>query len=648
AAVALAGDGHFGDGSTSVPSSKDLIIYSGFAPLAREGDGIENAFTIRNTTAKPMNVSVEISSKEIKSIPKVEGFTLKGNEAKTLSVPVSIPVGLKEISYKVVAKDSVSGTQDSMIAKARIEPAVPDRVLMGTLFQLDKSNEIPVQQPRDALPGKGGLRVSARETLASGLSGVKSYMEEYSYNCMEQKVSKAIVLEDREAAEKLIRELPAYLDGSGLIKFFPLSLCGDAQLSRYVLSILQENKLAIPQNVTDRVLAGLKSFIQGHTCHSWWDSFVRNKYLSEERVLAMEALSRYGQFNPDYLSTIQITPNLWRTETVTAWFHLLKKEDKIPNRDAELDKASNILRSRVNFQGSLMNVQGEPDWEAQWRLFSSRDQEALGVFGVSIEEDSWKEDAGRMARGIVARLKTGHWDTTLANAWGLTMLRKFSAKFESVKVKGETKIAAAEQSGLFNWAKNPNGQKIVLAWPKETENAPVKVKFSHSGDGKPWIGLETLSAIPLKAPMEFGYSIKKKILPVEQKVAGHWSVGDVANIELTVTAKADQAWVVVRDPVPAGASHLGTGLAGSSAILDRVKSAAPTGETEPFPLEYAERSFSSFTGYAAYLPRGSYVVSYRIRLNSAGAFNLPPTQTEAMYAPETFGQTPNAVWKVTP
>lgn len=108
----------------------------------------------------------------------------------------------------------------------------------------------------------------------------------------------------------------------------------------------------------------------------------------------METLSRYRSFDPATLSTIKITPNLWKTETEVAWFQLLKRQTNIPERDAQLKQAENILRSRVNFQGSLMNLQGELDWEAAWKLFSSRDQEALALFGVSIEENSWSQDVG--------------------------------------------------------------------------------------------------------------------------------------------------------------------------------------------------------------------------------------------------------------
>ena len=42
------------------------------------------------------------------------------------------------------------------------------------------------------------------------------------------------------------------------------------------------------------------------------------------------------------------------------------------------------------------------------------------------------------------------------------------------------------------------------------------------------------------------------------------------------------------------------------------------------------------------------MVEYSVRLNNPGTFALPPTRVEAMYAPESFGETPNASIEVGP
>jgi uncharacterized protein YfaS (alpha-2-macroglobulin family) len=46
------------------------------------------------------------------------------------------------------------------------------------------------------------------------------------------------------------------------------------------------------------------------------------------------------------------------------------------------------------------------------------------------------------------------------------------------------------------------------------------------------------------------------------------------------------------------------------------------------------------------VPKGTWSVEYTIRFNNAGVFQLPPTRVEAMYAPEMFGELPNAAVQV--
>ena len=43
-----------------------------------------------------------------------------------------------------------------------------------------------------------------------------------------------------------------------------------------------------------------------------------------------------------------------------------------------------------------------------------------------------------------------------------------------------------------------------------------------------------------------------------------------------------------------------------------------------------------------------HVIEYTLRLNNAGRFSLPPPRVEALYAPESFGELPNAVVEVGP
>ena len=108
-------------------------------------------------------------------------------------------------------------------------------------------------------------------------------------------------------------------------------------------------------------------------------------------------------------------------------------------------------------------------------------------------------------------------------------------------------------------------------------------------------------------------------------------------MRLELEAQSDMAWVVVEDPVPGGATILGSGLGGQSPLLTREERR----EGYAWPA-FEERRFDSFRAYYRYVPKGRWVVEYTVRLNNPGTFLLPATRVEAMYAPEMFGESPNA------
>ncbi|MEQ1630572.1 MAG: hypothetical protein ABL873_08685, partial [Gallionella sp.] len=128
----------------------------------------------------------------------------------------------------------------------------------------------------------------------------------------------------------------------------------------------------------------------------------------------------------------------------------------------------------------------------------------------------------------------------------------------------------------------------------------------------------------------------RKIIPIEQKERDRWHRGDVVKIHLDIDAQSDMTWVVVDDPVPGGATILGTGLGGDSKLLrlDEKKQ----GWVWP---AFEERTYTAFHAYYRFVPKGKFTLEYTVRLNNEGSFNLPPSRVEAMYAPEMFGELPN-------
>ena len=124
---------------------------------------------------------------------------------------------------------------------------------------------------------------------------------------------------------------------------------------------------------------------------------------------------------------------------------------------------------------------------------------------------------------------------------------------------------------------------------------------------------------------------------MEKKVKTFWSRGDVVRVLLEVEAQSDMTWVVLSDPIPAGSAILTVGLEpGTDKNAGRAHEA------------YTERAFEACRFYYSYVPKGTWKTGYTLRLNNEGTFQLPPTRAEALYAPEMFGEIPNASLSVNP
>ena len=106
--------------------------------------------------------------------------------------------------------------------------------------------------------------------------------------------------------------------------------------------------------------------------------------------------------------------------------------------------------------------------------------------------------------------------------------------------------------------------------------------------------------------------------------------------------------MVIADPLPPGATVLGSGLARDTTIVAAPAAAtAQRNENRPTPT-FIEREAAAVHAYFERLSPGRQVFEYVMRLNQPGEFRLPPSRVEAMYAPDVFGEAPNAVLSVKP
>ena len=337
----------------------------------------------------------------------------------------------------------------------------------------------------------------------------------------------------------------------------------------------------------------------------------------------------------------QVVPpdlNALPTIALLDWVRHLMTGADTPARRAQLDAAAGMLRNRFDLQGTRLTWRGDSANKAWWMMWTDHVATARTAFLLqqwAALDARWKDDVPRLVLALVDQQRQGHWDTTVANAWALTALRGFARDGERGPVAGVSHAAYGGASAAQHW---PRDEPALLAWPQQGARGTLELR--HEGSGAPWATVRISAAMQSDKAVAHGIAVKRTVSPVQQKVAGHWSEGDVMKVTLEFTSGADFSWMAVTDPIPSGATILGKGLGGESLLAQQA--AAGAGRTAWWDRpSYEERGDDSYRAYYQRVAARTWTTSYVLRLNNAGSFVFPPTRVEAMYAPEIFGEAPN-------
>ncbi len=633
-AVAETGLDRFGTGRTSIRATQDVMVLPGLPPVVREGDRFRAEVTARNTTDRSRAVTLTGSVEGLAAPLAPTTLQLAAGASAVAGWDVTVPARVERLVYQIEATVA-GGRADHVRAIQEVRPAVPVRTLQATLVQLEpKETRQPVARPAEALADRGDVRVALAPSLAAGLDGVKDAMRRYPYRCLEQRVSRAIALRDRALWREVTAALPSYVDGNGLLKYFPTSDEGSEVLTSYVLSIATAAGLELPERLRTGMEEALRRFVTGALATN---PPLKTADLALRKLAALEALSRVGAVEPALLGTITVEPERWPTSALIDWWSLLHRTAKVPKHE-RFDEVERQLRARLVVGGTSLGFSTESADRLSW-LMIDPDVNAVRLVLALLEQRAWRSELPRLMTGALARQLRGAWSTTVANAWGTLAVEKFATVFESGAVAGTTTATLGARTEASSWETAPNGAAFALPWP---DGGSGDLVLAHAGGGRPWATIQTRAALPLVAPLAAGYRITKTVTPVEARSAGATSRDDVLRVRLEIDAERDMTWVVVNDPVPAGATHVGTGLGRDSALL-----AAGERRDELAPV-FEERAFDGFRAYYDFVPRGRFIVEYTVRPSQAGHFGLPPTRVEALYAPDVFGEIPNAPWDVRP
>jgi len=237
-----------------------------------------------------------------------------------------------------------------------------------------------------------------------------------------------------------------------------------------------------------------------------------------------------------------------------------------------------------------------------------------------------------MVKWLLFSRKASEWKSTKATAAAIYSLLEVMKKKGALDVPEKISVRwgdVADSRTLqpFDWVGSP------LRWSKygaDADKAPVRAKVTKDGPGLSYASLTaiyTTDKLAAESPdgmmnvsrtyfnrVKKGDSYTLKPLSSGDTV----SVGDELEVHLSVSTRGQFEYVHLKDP--RGAGFEGTGLL-SGWKWDQLS-------------RYEEPRDSLTNFFMNWVPHGEYVLKYRVRPTTPGAYRIGSAVLQSMYAPE--------------
>lgn len=656
-AVVDQGPDMFGTGFTDIVSNQDLQVVSGLSQVIREGDRYQARVTVRNRASRMMALSLLATAASeggaAQTLPE-QALRLEPGAAQTVSWPMTAPVlpglsatGVLNWRFEARTTEGEKATDRIKVSQTLL-PAVPVTVRQATLLQVveGRPQQVPVMVSDQALLNaagvpRGGVQVNLQSSLAGSMPGVRDWLLAYPYTCAEQLSSKAVGLRDKAGWKVLMARLPDYQTESGLLSFFPGGN-GSVVLTAHLLEISTRAKALdeaydIPAEVRGSMITALQNYVFGRQQDQGW---APEGSLYWRKLVVIDALAQAGYWIPGMVDSFAKDVSDWPTPAVVTWLSIIQHVGLVDRLAAP---AEAVLRARLSRHGTTL-VLADDSADEGWWLMSNRATAQARLLMTVMDRPGWREDLPLLLNGLLSMQLEGAWTTTVSNALGTLAVEQFARKVESHAGEGAVRVALPPGNPAeFRWADMPltegiRHQSVDLNWPQARKGT---VEIAQQGQGSGWATVSARAAVPLSQAVDAGLRVERTIIPVFRAQKDRWSVGDVYRVRLKINARERLFWSVVSDPVPAGASILGSGLGRDSSIA--TSDEARNDWNQP---SFIERDAGVFRAYYEVMTRGERTVEYTVRLNVPGDYQLPPTRVEALYQPDVFGERPNEPLRV--
>ncbi|MFN8532601.1 MAG: Ig-like domain-containing protein [Dehalococcoidia bacterium] len=255
-------------------------------------------------------------------------------------------------------------------------------------------------------------------------------------------------------------------------------------------------------------------------------------------------------------------------------------------------------------------------------------------------------------RWLMVERRSGWWGTTFDTAAALGALASYSVHQGDWQADFRYIVGLnGRQIGQGNVSQDaPLARSLVVQVRDLLLDAPNRLVLQRDANGLPGstgrlyytATLRTFRPGDQIAPRTEGIAVAREYLPAEVSATTtirSGKVGDLIRVRLTIVAQSDLDYLVVEDPLFAGAEAVNPTLATTS-IFDR------TSPRQDWRFSNIDIRDDKVALFARSLPRGTYEFTYLVRLSSAGRFAAQPARASLMYFPEIWGRSGGSSFEV--
>lgn len=585
----------FGKSETKINTTQDILSFAGTSPTIRTGDDFFAHYTIKNLTSVNKTIRAELTLNG----QKLANDNLKISGGQSVIFKKEVP-SFKEAGEANYSLKLWDGKEliDELKTKQKILSLYTPRVQFTDLQEIKGQVLIPGHKTS---PLYAGTQVSLSSTLLSGPETFKNYMRDYPYQCLEQQLARAIILEDKQLIQKIDNNLSSFIDTRGLLKFYPHPEGkGDLTVTSHFLEMSFWSGIKFKKN--DQLEVALLNFITGQTK----DLTVWEKQNFE--TLKLRAMVTLKLINSVHFSTSWTSEIPLASDKDSIWLLMDKWVLFYPQETASL--AHDIIRNKLKIDGSTIALNSVDNESLLFNSPSTIYARFL-LLQKKIPVDSgfkkfYENNEGKFILGYLGLKKAGHYGDTISNTYAFILQKLWTRP----TVTGVTELNQQKA----NW-KNNEAPLLTL----NAEEGKNDQWLKHSGEGKPWADIQYSIFPDPNAKTVQGIDLSQTLSDPE--TGENYKVQERVELKITIETKSEVSMLGLRLPLPAGVTIL-------------------SARSKDLYFDFEEKTESEWRGYVGHLNKGSYEIKILFRLNQSGDFEIPGMRAEALYSRDIFGELP--------